>query len=210
MSEQSSKDMVPINMRDPFWKDPFFSSTWDEFDKMRNDMMSRSKTFWSKVDEDFANFDDTVKKEHDKMDQQMAPFHPQLPRWAVPEDLRPRWTTQVSQEGNEVIKVNENTDKFEVTLDVPQYKPEELKVTVINNTLSIEGKHGEEQKDVQDGASAFSSSVMRQFSRKWTLPQDCDPDKVASNLSSDGILMVTAPKTNALENKSSGPKAIKH
>ena len=70
-----------------------------------------------------------------------------------------------------VIKVNENTDKFEVTLDVPQYKPEELKVTVINNTLSIEGKHGEEQKDVQDGASAFSSSVMRQFSRKWTLPQ---------------------------------------
>ena len=102
MSDQSSKDMVPINMRDPFWKDPFFSSTWDEFDKMRNDMMSRSKTFWSKVDEDFANFDDTVKKEHDKMDQQMAPFHPQLPRWAVPEDLRPRWTTQVSQEGNEV------------------------------------------------------------------------------------------------------------
>ena len=102
MSDQSSKDMVPINMRDPFWKDPFFSSTWDEFDKMRNDMMSRSKNFWSKVDEDFANFDDTVKKEHDKMDQQMAPFHPQLPRWAVPEDLRPRWTTQVSQEGNEV------------------------------------------------------------------------------------------------------------
>ena len=36
-----------------------------------------------------------------------------------------------------MIKVNENTDKFEVTLDVPQYKPEELKVTVINNTLSI-------------------------------------------------------------------------
>ena len=40
--------------------------------------------------------------------------------------------------------------------------------------------------------------------------QDCDPDKVASNLSSDGILMVTAPKTNALENNSSGPNAIKH
>ena len=35
----------------------------------------------------------------------MAPFHPQLPRWAVPEDLRPRWTTQVSQEGNEVVCV---------------------------------------------------------------------------------------------------------
>ena len=106
-----------------------------------------------------------------------------------------------------MIKVNEAANKFEVTLDVPQYKPEELKVTVINNTLSIEGKHAEEKKDNDDN-SAFSSSVMRQFSRKWTLPQDCDPDKVVSNLSSDGILMVTAPKSNALEDKS-GQKAIK-
>ena len=60
-----------------------------------------------------------------------------------------------------MIKVNEAANKFEVTLDVPQYKPEELKVTVINNTLSIEGKHAEEKKDNDDN-SAFSSSVMRQ------------------------------------------------
>lgn len=96
------KDMVPINVRDPFWKDPFFSSTWEEFDQMRNDMMARSKSFWSKVDEDFANFDDTVRKQHKEMDQQMEPFQPQLPRWAIPEDLRPKWTRLSSQEGNEV------------------------------------------------------------------------------------------------------------
>ena len=58
-SSSGKKDMVPINVRDPFWKDPFFSSTWDEFDQMRSDMMTKSKQFWSKVDEDFANFDDT-------------------------------------------------------------------------------------------------------------------------------------------------------
>ena len=108
-----------------------------------------------------------------------------------------------------MIKVNENNDKFEVTLDVPQYKPEELKVTVINNTLSIEGKHGQDinEKEEKEGSS-FSSSVMRQFSRKWTLPAHCDPDKVVSNLSSDGILMVTAPKVNALGHEAM-PKAIK-
>ena len=60
-SSSGKKDMVPINVRDPFWKDPFFSSTWDEFDQMRSDMMTKSKQFWSKVDEDFANFDDTGK-----------------------------------------------------------------------------------------------------------------------------------------------------
>ena len=58
-SSGSKKDMVPINVRDAFGKDPFFSSTWDEFDQMRSDMMSRNKQFWSKVDDDFANFDDT-------------------------------------------------------------------------------------------------------------------------------------------------------
>lgn len=108
----------------------------------------------------------------------------------------------------QVIKVKEGDDKFEVTLDVPQYRPEELKVTVINNTLSIEGKHAEDKKDKTDD-SAFASSVMRQFSRKWTLPPNCDPDKVVSNLSSDGILMVTAPKLEALTG-ASGQKAIKH
>ena len=93
-----------------------------------------------------------------------------------------------------VIKVKQSDDKFEVTLDVPQYRPEELKVTVINNILSIEGAHNESKKESKDEDGSFASSVMRQFSRKWTLPPNCDPDKVQSNLSSDGILMVTAPK----------------
>ena len=99
----SKNDMVPINMRDPFFKDPFFSNTWDDFDKMRNEMMSRSKQFWSKVDEDFANFDETVRQSHSDMDRQMAPFQPQLPRWAIPDDLRPKWTPMTNPEGNEVI-----------------------------------------------------------------------------------------------------------
>ena len=94
----------------------------------------------------------------------------------------------------QVIKVKENDNKFEVTLDVPQYRPEDLKVTVVNNVLSIEGKHAEDKSDKQGEDASFSSSSMRQFSRKWTLPPQCDSDQVISNLSSDGILMVTAPK----------------
>lgn len=101
-NSEQQKDMVPINMRDPFFKDPFFSNTWDEFDKMRSDMMAKSKEFWSKVDEDFANFDDTVRKSHTDMDRQMAPFQPQLPRWAIPDDLRSKWAPLGSQNGNEV------------------------------------------------------------------------------------------------------------
>ena len=97
-----SRDMVPINMRDPFWKDPFFSSTWEEFDQMRTDMMARSKDFWGKVDQDFANFDDTVRKQHAEMDRQMAPLRPQLPNWAIPSDLKDKWQPMGHMDGDQV------------------------------------------------------------------------------------------------------------
>nr|APH81350.1 Hsp20 [Tigriopus kingsejongensis] len=188
-----SRDIVPTK-RDPFFKDPFFSSTWDEFEKMRQDMMVKSKEFWGNMDQDFANFDDEIRKTHSDMDRQMMPSMPQLPRWAIPEDLKPKWSPMLtSATHDEVLKVKEGQDKFEVTVDVSQFKPEELKVTTNNNVLSIEGKHEEAKSDPNN-----SSSVMRQFSRKWTLPEDCQANEVVSNLSSDGILLVTAPRKAAL------------
>jgi len=208
-----SRDMVPINVRDPFWKDPFFSSTWDEFDKMRQDMMTKSKDFWSKVDSDFANFEDEVKKSHSEMDMQMAPFRPQLPNWAIPDNLRTEMMP-FSKSQDEVIQVKSDDKKFEVTLDVSDYKPEELKVTTVNNVLSIEGKHEQQREDHKDtsvsNAHGFSS-CKKQFSRQWTLPNNVDPNEVVSNLSSDGILMVTAPRKGAIEcsSSSSAPKAVK-
>ena len=64
--------------------------------------------------------------------------------------------------------MNDVGDKFEVTLDVSDYKPEDLKVTTNNNVLSIEGK-----SEVKEGDATNASSALKQFSRKWTLPQDC-------------------------------------
>jgi crystallin alpha B len=36
--------------------------------------------------------------------------------------------------------------------------------------------------------------VSRQFVRKYSLPEGCQPEQVSSNLSSDGVLLITAPK----------------
>merc|ERR1711976_25395 len=211
ISEKMSRDMVPINVRDPFWKDPFFSSTWDEFDQMRQDMMARSKDFWSKVDTDLSNFDEQVRKSHEDMDRQMAPFRPQLPQWAIPTELKNEMMP-FSKTNDEVIKVKQDDTKFEVTLDVSDYKPEELKVTTVNNMLKIEGKHAQEKEEHKDSAASSAhgfSSVQKQFSRQWTLPADANPNEVVSNLSSDGILMVTAPRKGALGSDVPIQKAIK-
>merc|ERR1712088_602508 len=108
--------------------------------------MSRSKGFWDNVNKDMANFDEAVKKSHAEMDMSIAPFRPQLPSWAIPDTVN-----------DEVIKVTNDDQKFEVTLDVSEYKPEELKVTTVNNTLAIEGKH-ESHKSDQDNTPMSTAS----------------------------------------------------
>ena len=72
---------------------------------------------------------------------------------------------------SQVLTVNEKPgQKFEVTLDVSHYLPEELKVTVSDNVLSVQARH--QAKD-EDSAPGMSSSSVREFSRKWTLPESC-------------------------------------
>ena len=97
-----SRDIVPIHERDLFSKDPFFSTTWDEFDKMRQDMMSKSKDFWDNCNKDMSNFDEAVRKSHSDMDMGMAPFRPQLPAWAMPDSMKDKWMPMMKTRNDEV------------------------------------------------------------------------------------------------------------
>merc|ERR1711881_209006 len=87
----------------------------------------------------------------------------------------------------EETKMNEDDAKMEVRIDASEYKPEELKVSVQSGRLLVEGKH-EEKKD--DG----SAYVQKSFSRSYTLPKEAQADQMVSNLSSEGVLVITTPK----------------
>ena len=89
---------------------------------------------------------------------------------------------------SEVIRVKEDDAKMEVSLDTSQYRPDELNVSVSGGVVTIEGKHEEKAED-------GSKMVSRQFARKYTLPSGAKPQDVISNLSSDGVLVITANKT---------------
>jgi crystallin alpha B len=77
-------------------------------------------------------------------------------------------------------------DKFQVTLDVQQFHPDEINVKVVDNNIVIEAKH--EEKEDEHGW------ISRQFTRKYLVPSQCDINQVESHLSSDGVLTITAPK----------------
>ncbi|XP_043259452.1 protein lethal(2)essential for life-like [Colletes gigas] len=83
------------------------------------------------------------------------------------------------------VSVTEDKDTFKVILDVQQFKPDEITVKLAGKFIVVEAKH-EEKKDEH-------GLISRQFSRKYLLPEEAITDQLSSNISSDGILMITAP-----------------
>ncbi|KOB71621.1 Small heat shock protein 22.2 [Operophtera brumata] len=99
--------------------------------------------------------------------------------------MRPwRNLAATAQDVGSTIKTDK--DKFQVNLDVQHFDPEEISVKTSDGYVVIEGKH-EERKDEH-------GYISRQFKRRYTLPEGCNPETVESRLSSDGVLTVTAPR----------------
>merc|ERR1712002_472094 len=91
--------------------------------------------------------------------------------------------------GLDSLRVKEDESKMEVSLDTSQYRPDELKVSVEKGVVTVEGKHEEKAED-------GSKMVSRMFSKKYTLPADAKDEDVVSKLSSEGVLIITAPKNS--------------
>jgi len=89
------------------------------------------------------------------------------------------------------VEINENDEK-ELTLkfDLKDYKPNELKVTVLDNVLKIEAKHEENTE---------GNHVSKQFVRSYVLPAEYKAKLVQSSLSKSGKLTVVVPKQNQRE-----------
>lgn len=82
-------------------------------------------------------------------------------------------------------------ERFQLSLDVRQYNKDEIKVKAHPEYVIIEGK---QEKNTKQGY------ILRQFIRKFKLPEGCVPNKIESSLSPDGILTVSAPRTFSEQN----------
>lgn len=95
------------------------------------------------------------------------------------------WAFQNRTESN--IDIKTDKDIFQLSLDVQQFSPEELTVKSLDkNFIVVEGK--QEEREDEHGY------ISRHFIRKYKLPEEFNSMSIQSNLSSDGLLTVTAIK----------------
>merc|ERR1712154_295652 len=187
-SKMSGGSRVPVTMRDFFFDDPSFKNSWEDFDKVRDAMFTESRDMWRKFDEDFRNMacmSNNIMLEGPSSTPEKVEGGD--PRSQMRQDSKSRWESGwmfprrwmlpalntdfptnmelFKTKDSEVIRVKEDDSKLEVS-------------------LVVEGKHEEKAED-------GSKMVARSFSRKYSLPATAEASQVASNLSSDGVLVIT-------------------
>ncbi|RCN25448.1 Hsp20/alpha crystallin family protein [Ancylostoma caninum] len=84
------------------------------------------------------------------------------------------------------VQIINDSTRFEVSMDVSPYKPEELRVHLTGRDLIIEGN---QEKPSEAGY------IQKSFLRRWALPDEVDLDAVTISLNEFGSLLVHAPKT---------------
>jgi HSP20 family protein len=99
------------------------------------------------------------------------------------------------------LDVVERDDAYVVRADVPGLKPEEVKIDVEDNLLTISGEHEESEEEKSD------NYVRRErrygsFSRSLNLPKGVTADQIEAT-SKDGVVEISIPKPKQEE-----PKAV--
>jgi len=94
------------------------------------------------------------------------------------------------------IDISENKNRIDVTAEIPGVKKENIKITLQDNILTIEGEKKKENEQKENNYFR-SERMFGSFKRSFTLPKEVDSESVEAKFE-DGMLHIqmktTAPK----------------
>ena len=97
--------------------------------------------------------------------------------------------------------ISETEQEFLIRAELPAVKKEDVKVTVDDNLITIEGErkqHREDKSEKYHRVESFHGT----FTRSFSLPDNADAEAIRCE-SKDGVLVVHIPKVQAVD----APKA---
>jgi HSP20 family molecular chaperone IbpA len=83
-----------------------------------------------------------------------------------------------------IVDKGNNQKQLEMTVGMKNYRPEEIKVSVKNNELIVQGEHRHKDKNRSERSYFFKST---------TLPPGTQVEQLQSRLTDDGQLTIEAP-----------------
>lgn len=101
------------------------------------------------------------------------------------------------------VDIIEKKDSFQLKVELPEVKKEDVKVSVDNGVLTISGERRMELEEGEEGSQQRRlERVYGSFSRSFTLPEEADENGIEANYQ-DGMLTLAIPKAARPE-----PRAI--
>ena len=94
---------------------------------------------------------------------------------------------------NPRVELVESPEAYEVKAELPGCKPEDIKVNLSGNTLSIHGEKRKEERRSEDNVHIYERSY-GVFHRSFTLPNAVEDDGVKAE-AHDGILTIKVKKS---------------
>lgn len=83
-----------------------------------------------------------------------------------------------------IVDKGNNQKQLEMSLGMKNYRPEEVKVSIKNNELIVQGEHRHKDKNCTERSFFFKST---------TLPPGTQVEQLQSHLTEDGQLKIEAP-----------------
>lgn len=112
----------------------------------------------------------------------------------------------VSFNGGRLLPVDVRTesDEYVITAAVPGLKPEDLKVEILNEVVTLRGEYHKEENG--DGDSMLQEIAYGSFSRSLRLPEPLEAENANAEME-NGVLTVRIPKSEAARPKTIEVKA---
>jgi HSP20 family protein len=89
--------------------------------------------------------------------------------------------------------VSEDRENLTITMELPGVRPEDVKLSLENNMLTIRGEKRQHAEEQAERVHRYERSYGT-FERTFALPNTVDPEKISANYE-HGILTVTIPKS---------------
>ncbi len=110
--------------------------------------------------------------------------------WVIPRKMSKKNEQQLQP----VCEILENDQHYLMTLEVPGFAKNDLRVETQGNQLMISGERKEEFFKKEKGAVSYSERSSNKFQRFFTLPNGIDAHQIESYCK-DGILRMIVPKS---------------